>query len=257
MELTKVRTSSHWYDHDGNPTHTVIGKNGNERDTTVRDARQYGLIPSVSTVLAILAKPGLDAWKQEQAIYSALTLPRIDGESELEYAKRIVQDAQEQSKKAMELGTAIHDAIESYCNGECEVVVNELTQYILGVVDWIKENVDMSEPMKSELRLVSPIGFAGTADLLCKLKDGRMALLDFKTQNTKEKDDHKLKFYDEWLWQLSAYGIATKPDVLINIAISTSMPGKIDIKEWTEEQRLKGEKIFIKALSLFKEIKEL
>ena len=67
--------STHWYDKAGQPRYTVIGANGNERPTTLRDARKDGLVPSVTTVMSVAAKPGLEAWKLNQAFLSALTLP--------------------------------------------------------------------------------------------------------------------------------------------------------------------------------------
>ena len=68
--LVKERTSEsgHWYLPNGNPAYTVIGKNGKERNTTVKDAREQGLLPSVTTIIGCAAKPALDVWKQQQAI---------------------------------------------------------------------------------------------------------------------------------------------------------------------------------------------
>ncbi len=39
---------SHWYDTDGNPHYEIEGKTG-IRNTTLRDARKHGWVPSVST----------------------------------------------------------------------------------------------------------------------------------------------------------------------------------------------------------------
>ncbi len=74
--------SGHWYAADGSPTYKIIGKNGKERNTTVRDARELGLKPSVTTILGIIGKPGLNTWLQQQVLLAALTLPRIAGETE-------------------------------------------------------------------------------------------------------------------------------------------------------------------------------
>ena len=40
---------SHWYDKEGNPQYEIEGKTG-MRNTTLRDARKYEWVPSVSTV---------------------------------------------------------------------------------------------------------------------------------------------------------------------------------------------------------------
>ena len=34
--------SGHWYDQDGEPMYTIIGANGRERNTTLRDAKTLG-----------------------------------------------------------------------------------------------------------------------------------------------------------------------------------------------------------------------
>jgi (2R)-ethylmalonyl-CoA mutase len=61
MIIKSVDTeSSHWYSQDGSPAYRIIGKNGKERNTNVRDARELNLVPSVTTVLGLVAKPGLD-----------------------------------------------------------------------------------------------------------------------------------------------------------------------------------------------------
>jgi hypothetical protein len=50
--------SGHWYAADGLPAYRIKGANGKERNTTVQDARSLGLVPSVTTVLGLVAKPG-------------------------------------------------------------------------------------------------------------------------------------------------------------------------------------------------------
>jgi len=54
--------SGHFYASDGTPAYRIIGKNGKERNTNVKDARERGFVPSVTTVLNIIAKPGLNTW---------------------------------------------------------------------------------------------------------------------------------------------------------------------------------------------------
>jgi hypothetical protein len=102
----------HWYKPDGSPFYTVVGANGRERDVTLRDARKIGAVPSVTTVLEVIAKPQLENWKIEQAILSALTLPKREGEREKEYLSRVKDDSKQQVTAAAEEGTRIHDAIE-------------------------------------------------------------------------------------------------------------------------------------------------
>ena len=72
--------SGHWYARDGEPMYTIIGANGKERNTTLRDAKSIGLVPSVTTILGMVAKPALENWKLTQAIKAAIDLDR--GEQE-------------------------------------------------------------------------------------------------------------------------------------------------------------------------------
>jgi len=74
--------AAHWYQRDGRPLHTVLSAKGEPRPTTLRDARKLNLLPSVTNILGIIAKPELTAWLQEQAVMAALTLPRLPGETE-------------------------------------------------------------------------------------------------------------------------------------------------------------------------------
>ena len=85
---------------------------GEPRPTTLRDARKLGLLPSVTNILGVIAKPELTAWLQEQAVMAALTLPRMAGESEDAFAKRVVADSQTTRDGAADFGTAFHDGAE-------------------------------------------------------------------------------------------------------------------------------------------------
>ena len=97
MTLIQRESPSHWYLPDGTPYHEVVRADGNgTRAVTLRDARKVNALPSVTNILGILAKPALDAWKQEQAILAALTLPKRDDEPLDAFARRVVDDMGEQ-----------------------------------------------------------------------------------------------------------------------------------------------------------------
>ena len=81
MILIKRESASHWYLPDRTPYHEVERADGSGlRPVTLRDARKSGAYPSVTNIISVLAKPGLDAWRVEQGILAALTLPRLDNE---------------------------------------------------------------------------------------------------------------------------------------------------------------------------------
>lgn len=263
MKIVRTESNAHWYDKEGKPFHTIIGKNGKERNTTVKDARALDLLPSVTSVISILAKPQLEAWKQEQAILCSLTLPRIEGESELDFARRIAEDAREQGLKAMGLGSRVHKVVEDWVkleNKNTEILPAhedvEAQSFAMPIITWLNFNVDWTKPVKSELRLASAeLGFAGTTDLLCHLTDGRKALIDYKTQNTKADYDHKCKAYPEMSYQLAAYGLIEPCDVYINLLCSTASAGSYLAHEWKPEEINNAQVIFDLCLKLFKVIK--
>jgi len=99
-ETPKVRASesNHWYTRDGIPTYTVVGKNGKERNATLRDARELNLVPSVTTIIGAAAKPALVAWMQTQVLMAALTSTKLAAETEAQYIDRIIADSKKQGK---------------------------------------------------------------------------------------------------------------------------------------------------------------
>ena len=105
MTLIERQAPSHWYLQDGRPFHEIANASGTgNRAVTLRDARKVLAFPSVTNVLGVLAKPGLDAWKIEQGIMAALTLPRRPDEPLDAFARRVVEDMGEQVEKAADLG---------------------------------------------------------------------------------------------------------------------------------------------------------
>ena len=92
--------SGHWYSLEGEPMYTIIGANGKERNTTLRDAKSIGLVPSVTTILSMVAKPALENWKITQAIKSAVTLDIGDEESMDSFVYRCKSNAKQIGSKA-------------------------------------------------------------------------------------------------------------------------------------------------------------
>jgi len=112
MSLQIATEAGHWYTGTGEPLYEIAAKSGAMRPTTLRDARKLNLNPSVTMIMNCAAAPGLENWKRQQLLLSAMTLPRIDGEGEDSFARRVIQDSETQSKAARELGTTIHTCIE-------------------------------------------------------------------------------------------------------------------------------------------------
>jgi hypothetical protein len=187
--------SGHWYAKDGTPMYTIIGANGNERNTTLRDAKKLGLVPSVTEILKVAAKPGLERWKQKQILMAALTLPKIEGESLDDFAERVETDSQEQASKARDKGVQIHSSIESgFEKGEGDA-------YYLAAKSWLdKEFGNLS--WASEKSFASSMGYGGKCDL--HNKEPKI-VVDFKSKDFSDDSDVDSFVYDEHGMQLSAY----------------------------------------------------
>ena len=100
--------TGHWYARDGSPAYYET----NGRGTTLRDARKLNLLPSVTTVLGVLAKPALTSWLVRQGILAALTGTRQPDEADDAYIARVTADSKAQAKAAADEGSRIHDACE-------------------------------------------------------------------------------------------------------------------------------------------------
>jgi len=243
-----VSESGHWYDRDGLPRYTIMGKNGKERNTTLRDARTESLVPSVTTVLNVAAKPALTNWLMEQVLLAALTLPRHADESEELYVKRIVNDSKAQGRDAADLGTDIHAAVQSFYEGSTyprhdahvKACHNKLVDYF-GTQAWI-----------SERSFAHDLGFGGKCDLYTdKTDESNGIVADIKTKDFKDGD--KIAAYDEHLMQLAAYrvGLGVPKARCANIFLSRTVPGAVHIHEWPEEDLARGWSMFVKLLEFW------
>ena len=113
--------------------YTIIGANGRERNTTLRDAKTLGLVPSVTTIIGMIAKPSLENWKINQALNSALSLERYENESLDEFSARCKHDSKKISIEAAERGTKIHGMIERGFLGKEKTKPYEI------IKDWLDE----------------------------------------------------------------------------------------------------------------------
>ena len=231
-KLVQTESSGHWYTQEGESAHVVIGKNGNERNTTVADARKMGLLPSVTSVLGIMDKPQLTSWKISCAIESALTLPKMDGESLDEYARRVVEDSKQQTKKAADHGTKMHEQAENILLGRSCSNDPELQPYIKTFKEWAEDNVEKT--YWCEKALVGA-GYAGRCDGYVRLKGIGDAIIDLKNRKVGAKGS---PFYDQDAAQLWAYRTASENPkaACVSIVLASNDPETLVIHRWDEEE---------------------
>jgi len=242
--LVKENTSEsgHWYLPDGSPAYRIIGKNGKERNSTVKDAREHGLLPSVTTIIGCASKgEGLQRWLQEQAILAALTLPRLEGESEEDWLSRVVADSKETAKQAAERGTQIHGVIEAFYEG---IYIPELPPYVRAVESAINEHFG-SQLWISEKSFAYG-GFGGKCDLVAKSG----FVVDFKTT---EKDLDKLDYFFDHQMQLSAYRQGFEmPKARCAIVYVNALQNKAKLVEIPEDDLRIGWDCFTHLLAFYR-----
>ena len=231
-------SAGHWYGLDGTPRYTIIGANGKERPTTVRDAKKLGgLVPSVTTILKQAAAPGLVKWQKEQVAKAAyLERPR-EGESEADYLARILPLAEEVARNARDRGTEIHGAIEKADqSGPLSAWVTEALDVAVkwgGLTDW-----------DSERSFASPLGYGGKLDL-----SAPGFVLDFKTT---DKDLADLKTWPDHRRQLAAYRHGLNmPEARCAIVYVSSVKPEARLIELDEEELQQGWNEFRSLLAFY------
>ena len=135
--------------------------------------------PSITTILSLQDKPGLEKWKKDV------------GEKE---AKRI-------SQESMRIGTAVHQMCEIYLNNlvvkldKSEKVIRDTfnrIRFLLGNIDNI---------VGTEITLYSDLlRVAGTADCIAEY-NGVPSVIDFKTSRKPKKEE----WIDDYYMQTFAY----------------------------------------------------
>lgn len=246
MIVARASESLHWYRRDGSPQYTVEAKDGSFRSTTLRDARKLDLVPSVTTIIKCAASPGLEAWKIQQMMLAAMTLPRASDEAEDHYIQRVVADSKEQARRAAERGTEIHAALESYfqthvvtaTHGKFQAAVDDAVVRVFGSRQW-----------STEKSFAHALGYGGKIDLHTTDDDG--VVIDFKTKEFTQANIDKISGYDENLMQLAAYraGLNLPKARCANVFVSVTEPGLVKVYEWEPKDLDRGWKMFESLLA--------
>lgn len=256
----------HFYGRDGTPQYFVNG-----RDSTLRDARKFGWVPSVTEILQVIAKPALTDWKVAQGIMAALTLPKTPGESDEDYIARITQDSRQQAVDAANEGTRIHDACEQWFRDK--IIVPGYERHVESVRKVLAETFPHVDDWVAEESFAHPLGYGGKVDLHSKSTG---IVVDFKgkdgdfTETDKYGKPKKLAWDQHY--QLAAYQVGLElvskmisygNNLVVlghtecaNIFVSRTHPGAVKIHVWTPDEIRDGWRVFEAAVQLWKRIKK-
>ncbi len=214
--------------------------------------------PSVTTVLNVLDKPGLNNWRVDEHLKSAFDI-HVDSynkdsgwksEGFIKHAKYVTQKRMDEAPKA---GTDIHKVLELYFTGGatpegkdleiCENVSKALSKHC-GHQAWEYEKYFVD----------AECGYAGCADLISK-----EWVIDYKSKQTTDKFKPGKMAYPEHTRQLAAYDCGMPTDTIsspsgmrraanIFICLETA---EIDFHEHKADKLDDGYMDFLDCLSIY------
>lgn len=140
----------------------------------------YGALPSVTNVLDILDdKAWMNTWRNR--------VGHVEANRVMEEAQTLGTKVHALARKIATGNTlALHDAYE---------LDDDMKPYAKAIRGFLDKHV--AEVLETELELVSDdLGYGGTLDLYCRLRDGSYAVIDYKTTgNTERKMGVQLAAY--------------------------------------------------------------
>jgi len=170
----------------------------------------WGLFPSVTEVLKITQGPHIENWRR-----------RVGREK----ADRMLQNA-------TVFGKRLHVAAEAVAWDRWEDVEPDLLPYAKAVRRFLDRHV--MEVIGTELELVdSNLRFGGTLDLYCRLRDGSLAVVDYKSGPALTRE-HGL--------QTAAYALLCRHSKLtvnrrLGVRIKRDKPGQFYVRHYTDHEQ--------------------
>lgn len=254
MQLYTPNQAAHYYTLGGLPRHT----NSNGKPTTLRDARKENLLPSVTTIMKIMAKPQVEAWEIEQAILASVTLPRKPDEAADAFAGRIVADMDRVCEHARQFGDALHNGIEHINRtGELPPAMSPIAVAYPRLIEWLKKYLEWFKDSIAKVYSCESVivhgnaGYAGRVDLHAHHYGYGDCVIDFKSQRVRKR----VEFYDDWIYQLSAYQQKLPGTKCLSVAIPSNEPSAPVEKLWTDTEAKEGWEVFQCLLNLWQKVK--
>jgi hypothetical protein len=183
--------------------HIEPGANGAKRSSLV----------SVSTVVGCMAKPELDAWREDRTAAAVVTAHQdgaLDGvapDDAGSFLRSSGRGAEAIMRAAADRGTFIHALIDGYLTtGEVPnpaEVDPEFRPYLRAALRWMLDAERAGMEVEATERIVAHPEhlYAGRLDLRYHLADGLPRIVDFKT-------NEKGRVYGSHHYQPMAYGLA-------------------------------------------------
>jgi hypothetical protein len=213
--------------------------------TRVSDGK---FLAGVSSITDITPKPYLMPWAAKEAV----KFLGYEGEFQEMHAQICAMEPKKyhdllheakgaygrKSKEAMESGTEGHEWLERYVKAKIkgetppplEGFGPETTRGINQFLEWEKEHI--AAWILSEARVADEVEmFAGTLDGMAELKDGRLAVIDFKFANN---------ISSSYFLQTVGYAIPfERYDIQVEARIILRFPKTAELEKWDEKTHKK------------------
>lgn len=247
-----IAESLHWYDQEGKPRYQVPYADPSKgmRNTTLRDAKKEGFVPSVTAILNVPAKPALERWKQNQILDAAWDIVRADLSKD-EWSKVVLEKSSEIGHDTASIGTAIHANIEQfYIDGT--IISPEYKTH----VDNVEKELEKFYPAGfiAEKSFASPLGYGGKIDLFSVCEECPMGIvIDFKSKDFDEDKQAKDLAWPEMAMQLDAYrhGINLPNALMVSVFVDRET-GIVKSYQWPEGDYFERFKCLLKYWQLDK-----
>ena len=267
----------HAYTLAGEPRHyqeTKKGAKNPTRPTTIKDIREQKLLPSVTDICKMLSAPGLEEYKIGQVIQACFEDTPSANEDISGYKRRIQEKAGADAAGAADLGTLIHNSLETYYarhdlwDGTTKVAMPDgrevpIREFVLPAVIEV-DKLGIADKVCESVAVNAAAGYAGTVDLYGTRAtnprgDKQLVVADFKSKRT--KPGQVVEPIETHPVQIAAYIAALdKPDWSerkeppegYNIYISTTEIGRVDVVHYDTDTISRSQRIFEHLLALWR-----
>ena len=221
------------------------------RPTRITDVKKWwgagrNVLPSVTTIQNILAKPALTNWLIDEHLKQAFDA-KTQAISEGDYISTVKKLARKEMDKAPTAGSDIHKLLDDHCKGKLPIDTDPKMKALCESVYGVIVAKTKQREWKSEFNFVAK-GYGGQIDLCTE--DGW--IIDYKTKQTQDKFKPGKMAFDNHAQQLSAYrnGIGQTTARCANVFICLE-DGQIDFHEHSEQELDRGWNIFKHSLAIW------
>ena len=174
--------------------------------TTKKHAREFGYLPSVTSIISTRHSYQLEKYKIEGAVRACIDNPfaaEPTDEAIDKYMNFVIAKSGEYAKKAADRGTQIHAGVQRFLTGIAlpepldpvtEQIAHEINKYIISQGDVLSIMCEKSLFSKE-------VGAAGTPDIYVVYMDGNTMVVDLKSVDF----DKWKEPYVSWKLQLGGY----------------------------------------------------